>query len=274
MKKQLCLLAALLLFAPFVGAGEARAASGSPVEISEIMTANRCTLRAEDGSFPDWVELYNPSSEPVSLEGLLLSDRLSKKQGAPLPALTLPAGGRLVLYADGAQSTESEPHLPFKLSEGETVFLLSAEGTVLDELSTEGAERDCSICKDGGTVRLSAYPTPGYENTLAGFAALQDASRCDAPLQISEVKVADYSAYYREEETHYDWVELVNASAGTVRLSDYWLSDAGDELRRLRLPDRELAPGEITVIRCDASGLALNAARESLYLSDAAGIVD
>ena len=70
-----CVLLAILLFAC---SSEAFADGGrSPVEITEIMASNRSTVQAQDGSFPDWIELYNPSEESVSLEGLSLSDHRS-----------------------------------------------------------------------------------------------------------------------------------------------------------------------------------------------------
>ena len=275
-----CLLSAILLL---ICASEAFADEGTPsVEISEIMASNRSTVQAQDGSFPDWIELYNPSTEPASLEGLILSDSRTRKNGAAFPDIEIPAHGRLVFFADGQESTEAELHLPFKLSADETVFLFSPDGRILDSLSAEGAKKDRSVCKNNGEIYVSGYPTPGFENSADGFAAFQASRRCDSPLRINEVKVSEYNNYYKETEMHSDWVELINVSSDSVNLSDYFLSDDPDDPEQYRLPDMTLSAGAVTVILCSKgdprtghySGFSLNAEQESLFLSGAQGIVD
>lgn len=37
------------------------------VIISELMTSNKATIKDEDGSSPDWIELHNVGSSAVSL---------------------------------------------------------------------------------------------------------------------------------------------------------------------------------------------------------------
>ena len=264
-------------------AGETVAgAEGQNIEISELMPVNRCTLKAEDGTFPDWVELYNSSSEEVSLEGLKLTDRRNGKNVQAFPDIRIPPQGRLIVFADGVESSAKELHMPFKISEDESIFLLSPDGEVLDELSTAGVQKDASVCKDNGVIRMSNYPTPGFENTADGFIAFQESYQSDSPLQINEVRVTDYSNYYVETEAHYDWVELINVSDQPVRMSDYYLSDDQDLLWQYQLPDQVLSPGGITVILCTKenpkikpyTGFALNAARERLFLSSARGVED
>ena len=63
MKTGFRVLFTLLVIAVAIGSPRAMAADRkSPIEISELMASNRSTIQAQDGSFPDWVELYNPSS--------------------------------------------------------------------------------------------------------------------------------------------------------------------------------------------------------------------
>lgn len=38
------------------------------VLINELQGANRKTIVAQDGSTPDWVELYNPTSSTIDLQ--------------------------------------------------------------------------------------------------------------------------------------------------------------------------------------------------------------
>lgn len=275
-----CVLLAILLFAC---SSEAFADGGrSPVEITEIMASNRSTVQAQDGSFPDWIELYNPSEESVSLEGLSLSDHRNGKKADVLPDLDVPAHGRIVIFADEGMCSETELHVSFKLSKDESVFLFSADGEMLDELSAEGTEKDRSVCKNDGEIYVSSYPTPGFENSADGFAAFQASLLCNSPLQINEVKVSEYNNYYKETDPHSDWVELINVSADPINLSDYYLSDDFDDLMQYRLPEMTLPAGAVTVIMCAKedspgnayTGFALNAEQESLFLTGTHGVVD
>ena len=58
----------LRLAAFFVFLSLLRSASGQVV-ISEFMADNKHTLADEDGQYPDWIELYNPTDQDIPLEG-------------------------------------------------------------------------------------------------------------------------------------------------------------------------------------------------------------
>ena len=38
------------------------------------MASNQSTLMDEDGDFPDWIELYNPTTDTIFLNNYYLSD--------------------------------------------------------------------------------------------------------------------------------------------------------------------------------------------------------
>ena len=44
------------------------------VVISELMPVNRTTLADDDGDFSDWIEIHNPTDQPVNLLNHGLSD--------------------------------------------------------------------------------------------------------------------------------------------------------------------------------------------------------
>ena len=44
------------------------------IQINEIVPSNHSTFYDEDGDTPDWIELYNPSENSVSLYNWGLSD--------------------------------------------------------------------------------------------------------------------------------------------------------------------------------------------------------
>ncbi|MCK6502208.1 lamin tail domain-containing protein [Myxococcota bacterium] len=154
-------------------AAAATAAVGAPPAlcINELMPANRAALLGEDGSAPDWIELFNPTEADLSLSGWTISDdREALDRHALSGDLVVPAGGALLLYAD--EATEAGPaHLPFKLSEdGEEVALFDPEGdaTVLvfgkvyDDFAVARAT-DC--CTGEGCLQHVFRGSPGVANT-------------------------------------------------------------------------------------------------------------
>lgn len=254
----------------------------SPLVISEVMARNHSTLMAPDGSFPDWIELWNASDEPVELEGFLLADRETAQSGSPLPRRTLQPGEYFLVYADGQPGSAEEPHADFSLSDGESVFLFSPQGRLLDRMDLGQPETDCSLIRQGELTVQSAFPSPGYENGPAGYDAFQAGRVCASPLQIWEVSVSDYGPGYQDTDPHSDWVELLNTGDEPLSTEGWALSDSRKEPGKYPLPPRTLQPGERMLILCaeesvwnfPLSGFALNAARESLYLSYEGRIAD
>src|SRR5215475_2593348 len=77
-----------------------RSASGQVV-ISEFMADNKNTLADEDGQYPDWIELYNPSLSSVNLSGWALTDDPTRQVRWILPATNITAKGFLIVFASG-----------------------------------------------------------------------------------------------------------------------------------------------------------------------------
>ena len=247
-----------------------------PLSINEVMLSNKATLADDSGMFPDWVELYNYGSETLSLDGLVL-----RRDGDAwsLPARELSPGGYFVIFCDGSGSDDR--HASFSLSkDGVQLQLETAEGALIEECQVPACDADRSVARDSeGFLTVTDFPTPGYDNTMAGYAALQEALSCPSPLQIHEVVV--YNQWdLAQGGNYYDWVELKNVSDADIDLQDYYLSDKGGDRALFRLPERSLAPGEIAVVYCTGdetrSGdflapFGLSAERDQLFLSRADG---
>ncbi len=261
-----------------------QAGTGSSVIISELMEKNRAVLRDEDGDFSDWIELHNVSDKAVSLSGWRISDK-SGDPGWAFPGVTIEPGEYLLVFASGKDKSGSELHTDFSLSGDETVYLLSPAGSVADQAACGGTEADVSMAlgADGEWVQ-SLYPTPGYENSAAGYDALQETLSPADALVISEVMVANTKTYYAGAPGYCDWVELKNISDSDISLSGYYLSDSLKDLSKYALPDSVLAPGGTIIILCgaddDGSGVynlasfSLNSSCEQLYLSRSEELVD
>ena len=250
------------------------------VVISEFMEKNRAVLRDEDGDFSDWIELYNQSGETVSLTGWTVSDKENKK-GWTLPETRLEPGQRLLIFASGKDRQGQQLHTDFSLAGDEGVYLRDENGTLHSAAACGDCEADVAMAlQPGGSYEKSLYPTPGYENSRAGYEAFQQSLRCDSPLVINEVVVANFSTLPLMEE-YYDWVELKNVSSQPVLLSDYCLSDQHDQLTKYRLPEKVLQPGGLWLVFCTqepplledfvTTGFGLDSGNEQLYLSDSQG---
>jgi hypothetical protein len=71
------------------------------IVINEVSPANVSVLLDEEGESPDWLELYNADTVPVSLQGWTLSDDGDVPDMWSIPSLTLQPGELLVVYASG-----------------------------------------------------------------------------------------------------------------------------------------------------------------------------
>ena len=168
------------------------AASRADPVISEIMAANSTSLADEDGAYPDWIEIHNPDSAEVDLTGWFLSDTAGDRKKWQFPALRLPAGGYLVVFASNKNRRDpaARLHTNFALSaKGEYLALVKPDGvTVASEFAPAFPEQD-----DNVTYGLPATPqgfgapdflrvaTPGRPNSGAMSLTLSETVRYSRP---------------------------------------------------------------------------------------------
>lgn len=82
------------------------------------MASNSTTIQDPTGSYPDWVEIFNTTNNPLSLSGLYLSDNLSinTKWAFPVTA-SIAANSYIIVWLDG-DTLQNGYHANFKLSAG------------------------------------------------------------------------------------------------------------------------------------------------------------
>ena len=212
----LCVLCALLFFA----AAPAPAPSYDGLRISEVMVKNKASLLDENGAFSDWIEIENAGSAPVDLSGWALSDRAGSPR-LPLPAQILQPGEYALVFC-----TEDS----FSLSRGETVYLFSPDRQIRDSLLCPDDTSDASLARQSdGSFLVTAWISPGYPNTAAGYESFCSARRDIGPLLITEVVVHNESLplYWSDGEA-YDWVEIQNVSDTAIELGGCMLTDNAD----------------------------------------------
>ncbi len=139
--------------------------------INEVCADNDESLTDSDGDSPDWIEIYNPTSKAINLEGVGISDSKKKPFKWTLPDVTIKAGGYLIIYCSDKDTTENgELHTNFKLSGGsETVYLTAADGTLIDSVELPDVKTDLTYGRyPNGTGDFEVLTaTPGKSNASA-----------------------------------------------------------------------------------------------------------
>ncbi len=141
----------------------------SLLKINEIMAQNSQIIKDEFNEFDDWIEIYNPNSHSVNLNGYYLSDDKSflKKYKISID-LIVPANGFKLFWADN-QAGQGINHTNFKLAgSGEFVVLTKPNGiNIVDSVSYFSSQNDisfgCSFDGNGSWINFND-PTPNASN--------------------------------------------------------------------------------------------------------------
>lgn len=175
----------------------------------------------------DWIELFNPAAQSVSLAGWFLSDDPANLKKWALPAVTVSAGGRVSF--DEVSGFRKPITSGFGLDKAGEQLLLSwlpgtGEDRVADAVSFKGQPADRSLGRwpDGGPFWHACLPTRGAANQLA-----------PPSLVISEVMfhppLLDPSG---ADNVADEFIELVNPTTAPIALFDtngVWRLDGGVE---------------------------------------------
>jgi len=106
--------------------------------ISEFLASNVAGMEDEDGQRSDWIEIHNPDSTPVNLDGWHLTDKSSNLNKWTFPAVTISAKGFLVVWASEKNLTNpaGQLHTNFKLDAGgEYLALTRPDNSVAHEFA-------------------------------------------------------------------------------------------------------------------------------------------
>jgi len=140
------------------------------VIITEFMAQNRTVLRDKDGDYSDWIELHNPTDQPVNLGGAYLTDDASDLTKWQFTDHVLMPSEYLVVFASGKDhaTAGTEFHTNFRLTgKGEDLVLVLADGTTILDSFSEYPEQTSDISygrfSESQQGQL-ATATPGAEN--------------------------------------------------------------------------------------------------------------
>ncbi len=141
----------------------------SGLVISEFMASNSETLADEDGDYPDWIELYNPTAEEINVLYWSLTDNATSPDKWRFPDIIILPDSYLIVYASGKDRTgiPGNLHTSFKLSaSGEYLGLYEPDGTIASSFGDTYPEQyeDVSYGDFEGNLMYFSSPTPGAAN--------------------------------------------------------------------------------------------------------------
>ncbi len=249
-KKSIILVLSVIFFAAAAGCSVGTSAQGGGLIISEVVTSNSNSLIDPVLGKPDWVELCNTSSSPISLLDYSLAESSSAR--FVFPDVTIAPGEYMVVYCCLAlEGVESDHYCTgFKLSKGGTTLILSSDKSTIQQLVIPALETDISYGIDSeSNYAYFSDPTPGENNSDESYATLAELeSDKTVQLVINEVQPKNASA-----DDPYGWAEIYNAGPGTVELSDYYVTEDLSDPTKSRLPEKQLAAGEYAIVRFTGS---------------------
>ncbi|MHC4167497.1 MAG: chitobiase/beta-hexosaminidase C-terminal domain-containing protein [Planctomycetota bacterium] len=204
----------MLLFAVAMTAAAMGDSPGPPesqVIISEFMANKGSSLTARvDGEWvrPDWIEIYNGTTQTVNLEGWYLTDSRSDLTKWRLPRMIVGSGLHEVVFAsdkDQKYHPDNYPyfdgtsyHTNFELDrDGEYLALVMPDGVTVAHAYEPKYPPQCGfvsygVCDAGGGYGYFPNPTPGARNSetclrevVADTKFSHDRGFYDAPLSVS-----------------------------------------------------------------------------------------
>ena len=149
-------------------------AHADPV-ITEFLADNVAGLTDEDGAHSDWIEVHNPAATAFNLDGWHLTDTTASLARWRFPAVTLPAGGFVLVWASGKdRRVPGAPlHTNFSLrAAGEYLALVRPDATTVQqefapEFPSQDPDRSYGV-NFNGTLLLAEGAAMNYQIPASG----------------------------------------------------------------------------------------------------------
>ena len=218
--------------------------NASPVVLGnpDLLVINEWLVRPQVTFDREFVEIYNPGSEPVALGGLIVTDEpVGHPRRHSLPPLGfIGADQHVLLYpvGGGSASPDDASELPFRLSADHGWLSISGtNGIEIDEVHYICQRNDIAFGRESdGAAAIIDFdlPTPGFSNS----AELGAEATLLSSLRITEIM------YHPQDNGELEYLRLKNIGADTINLEGIRMSNGV----RFDLPATDLAPGEEAVI--------------------------
>ena len=179
----------------------------TPVRINEISGSNSSHICPDYFKKNDWIELYNTTDEVVDVEGMFLTDNLSKPEkfqitkGNTNANTKIPAHGYLLVWCDKLATTDLALHASFKIDgDGGELMLTAADKSWKDELTYEAHDANTTVGRypDGAAnVYAMNVNTIAAPNMLSSYVQEVAQKSDDTPTGIRRTTLASAANGFR-----------------------------------------------------------------------------
>ncbi len=223
--------------------------------VTEFMAINDSALADDVGRFSDWIEVHNPTDQPLSLGGWYLTDDADDLSRWQFPDVELAPGEYRVVFASGDNRVDNDQiHTDFRLDGGgEFLALVRPDGRTVEhgflpKYPDQVADVSYGLSADGAEQGFFSVPTPGAPNVAV---PVGDPLRT---LVINEIMYHPSSAQVGDE-----FVELYNRGNQAVNLQGWRLSGGVD----LVFPDLTLEANDYLVVAADLESFSTTYGRSA-----------
>jgi hypothetical protein len=239
--------------------------------INEVLPNNLTGPVDNAGDHDPFIELYNPGTSSVSLNGLYLSDDYNNLAKWPFPSTaTIGAGQFLLIWADGetSESTPSALHTSFRLNPTNgSVAISRTQGianVAIDYVDYVQIMPGRSIGSypdgDPRNRRLFSNVTPNAPN---------DPTLPPANIVINEFMASNQATIVDPATGNYeDWFELYNAGSNDVDLTSFTLTSSLTNTTEFQIPPGYVLPaGRFLLVWADDMSKSNQIGDSSLHVS-------
>ncbi len=256
------------------------------LRFSEVMASNGSAYPDDKGEYPDWVEIENTGDEPLSLEGVGLSDREDRILFL-FPAMEIAPKSYVVVFCDDTNAADAGRalHARFKISAlGETLYLFDRNSQVIESLTVPPLPSDTVYARVGNNWVQTEQFTPGFPNDEDGYNEFRSRALVSSSgLVLNELVASNVTTLKDEDGEYPDWIEIYNGGPLPIDLSNYALSDDVSRPVKWIFPKYTIQPGEYFVVFASGknrpggedarphTNFSLRAEGETVILSDRLG---
>lgn len=224
----------------------------APIVLNEVFAKN-VSVRNPTGSTADWVEIFNPGTNALSLGDISITDDVTNpRKFVFAPNAHIDGSAKMLLYFDN-DAPAGTNNTGFKLEQdGATIFIfdsIARGGGLIDSVryGLQVANLSLSRIPDGSGPWTLSVPTPLATNQAVPLGS-------PANLRINE--------WMASSSTGNDWFEMVNLDSAPVALGGLYLSDDLTDRTTFRIePLSFIGAGEQSFVRFEADSAPEKGAR-------------
>lgn len=214
---------------PVATPGTSIATGSHPAPVINEVAANNTDDPGPNGTFPDWIELYNPTDENLPLTEMSLTDRLDQpREWIFPPSSVIPPKDYTIIYFDNASLPDSTNTGIGLNSAGDSVYLFDAPSR------GGGLLTSVTFGFQSANLSLSKIPNATGEWHLGTLTP----NAPNSPMELANPAGLKVNEWMARPLSGDDWFEIYNPDPHPVELSGLFLSDDLNDSFKHLIPQR------------------------------------